>query len=97
MTPLLEFRDIVRSFKRNVPVLNGVSFAMQPGEVAGLLGRNGAGKTTLIRIAMGMLFPHEGSVRVFGEAPNADPSASNAASGMWPKTRCCRGARASRS
>jgi ABC-2 type transport system ATP-binding protein len=75
MTPILEFRDIVRCFKRNVPVLNGVTFAMQAGEVGGLLGRNGAGKTTLIRIAMGMLFPHGGSVRVFGAPPTEDPVA----------------------
>src|SRR5450432_303607 len=75
MTPVLEFRDIARSFKRNVPVLNGVTFAMQEGEVAALLGRNGSGKTTLIRIAMGMLFPHGGSVRVFGASPTEDPVA----------------------
>jgi ABC-2 type transport system ATP-binding protein len=75
MNPILEFRSIERSFKRNVPVLKGVTFGMQPGEVAGLLGRNGAGKTTLIRIAMGMLFPHGGSVRVFGTSPAEDPVA----------------------
>jgi ABC-2 type transport system ATP-binding protein len=73
MTPVLDFRAIERSFKRNVPVLNGVTFALEAGEVAALLGRNGAGKTTLIRIAIGMLFPHAGSVRVFGESPTADP------------------------
>ena len=75
MTPVLDFRAIERSFNRNVPVLNGVTFALQAGEVAGLLGRNGAGKTTLIRIAMGMLFPHGGSVRVFGASPTEDPVA----------------------
>jgi len=75
MTPILEFRSVERSFKRNVPVLDGVSFAMQPGEVAGLLGRNGAGKTTLIRIAMGMLHPHGGSASVFGANPTEDPVA----------------------
>ena len=75
MTPVLDFRAIVRCFKRNVPVLNGVTFALQAGEVAALLGRNGAGKTTLVRIAMGMLFPHGGSVRVFGASPTVDPVA----------------------
>jgi ABC-2 type transport system ATP-binding protein len=75
MTPVLEFRAIARSFKRNVPVLNGVTFSLQEGEVAALLGRNGSGKTTLIRIAMGMLFPHGGSVRVFGASPTVDPVA----------------------
>jgi ABC-2 type transport system ATP-binding protein len=73
MTPILEFHDIARSFKRGVPVLDGVTFAMQPGEVAGLLGRNGSGKTTLIRIAMGLLYPHAGTVRVFGMSPAQDP------------------------
>ena len=43
--------------------------------MVGLLGRNGAGKTTLIRIAMGMLYPHGGSVRVFGLSPIEDPVA----------------------
>ena len=75
MTPVLEFRDIVRAFKKDAPVLNGVSFSMCPGEIVCLLGRNGAGKTTLIHIAMGMLFPHAGSVRVFGMSPTEQPVA----------------------
>ena len=75
MTAILEFRNIVRSFKKGVPVLNGVTFSMAEGEVVGLLGRNGAGKTTLIRIAMGMLFPHAGAVRVFGLSPTEEPVA----------------------
>jgi ABC-2 type transport system ATP-binding protein len=75
MTPILEFRNISRSFKKGVPVLNGVTFAMTEGEVLGLLGRNGAGKTTLIRIAMGMLFPHARAVRVFGLSPTDEPVA----------------------
>jgi ABC-2 type transport system ATP-binding protein len=73
MTPILEFREIVRAFKKGAPVLNGVSFSVRPGEVVGLLGRNGAGKTTLIQIAMGMLFPQSGSVRLFGLAPTEEP------------------------
>jgi ABC-type multidrug transport system ATPase subunit len=69
VSPVLEFENITRSYKKGVPVLNGVSFAIGEGEVVGLLGRNGAGKTTLIRIAMGLLYPHNGSVRVFGVSP----------------------------
>jgi ABC-2 type transport system ATP-binding protein len=75
MTPILEFHDIERSFRKGVPVLNGVTFSMGEGEVLGLLGRNGSGKTTLIRIAMGMLFPQAGTVRVFGLSPTDDPVA----------------------
>jgi ABC-2 type transport system ATP-binding protein len=48
---------------------------MTEGEVAGLVGRNGSGKTTLLRIAMGMLYPEEGRVRVFGLSPTDDPVA----------------------
>ncbi len=75
MTPVLEFENVARSYTRSLPILNGVSFAVAPGEVVGLLGRNGAGKTTLIRIAMGMLRAHGGSVRVFGMSPVDDPVA----------------------
>ncbi|HEX3743795.1 MAG TPA: ABC transporter ATP-binding protein [Bryobacteraceae bacterium] len=75
MTPVLQFENISRSFKKGVPVLDGVTFSMAEGEVVGLLGRNGAGKTTLIRIAMGMLFPHTGTVRVFGLSPTGEPVA----------------------
>jgi ABC-2 type transport system ATP-binding protein len=72
---ILEFDHVSRAYKKGVPVLNGVSFSMEPGEVAGLVGRNGTGKTTLLRIAMGMLVPHEGRVRVFGLSPTEDPVA----------------------
>jgi ABC-2 type transport system ATP-binding protein len=75
MTSILEFAGISRSYQKGTPVLDGISFSMGEGEVVGLLGRNGAGKTTLIRIAMGMLFPHHGSVRVFGLSPTEDPVA----------------------
>jgi ABC-2 type transport system ATP-binding protein len=75
MNSILEFADVTRSYTKGKPVLDGVSFSMTEGEVVGLLGRNGAGKTTLIRIAMGLLFPDRGSVRVFGLSPTEDPVA----------------------
>ena len=75
MNAVLEFDNIVRAYKQGVPVLDGVSLSMSEGEVVGLLGRNGAGKTTLIRIAMGLLYPQEGRVRVFGLSPTEDPVA----------------------
>jgi len=75
MIPVLEWLDVYRSFQRGVPVLNGVSISIAEGEVVGLLGRNGAGKTTLINIAMGMLFPERGSVRLFGLSPMEEPVA----------------------
>ena len=73
MTPVLEFLNVSRSYKKGVPVLSGVSFSVGESEIAGLLGRNGAGKTTLIHIAMGLLSPDGGAVRAFGLSPTEDP------------------------
>lgn len=67
------FDNIHRAYRRGQDVLHGVSFAVEPGEVVGLLGRNGAGKTTLLKIAMGMLEPQAGSVRIFGLDPREKP------------------------
>jgi ABC-2 type transport system ATP-binding protein len=75
MTAVLEFQDVVRAYRKGEPVVNGVSFRVERGEVVGLLGRNGAGKTTLIRLAIGLLHPQGGSVRVFGLSPTDEPMA----------------------
>ena len=74
-TPVLEFTDVTRAYEKGKPVLNGVTFNMAEGETNRLLGRNGAGKTTLLRIALGMIYPHGGSVRVFGLSPTEQPVA----------------------
>jgi branched-chain amino acid transport system ATP-binding protein len=48
-------------------VLHGVSFALAPGRLLGLLGRNGAGKTTCMSTVMGFLKPRRGAINLFGE------------------------------
>ncbi|HKA81009.1 MAG TPA: ABC transporter ATP-binding protein [Xanthobacteraceae bacterium] len=48
-------------------VLHGVSFALQPGRLLGLLGRNGAGKTTCMSTIMGFLRPRRGAITLYGE------------------------------
>jgi ABC-2 type transport system ATP-binding protein len=72
MPGIIEFNNVTRSYRQGRPVLKGVTFSVSENEVVGLLGRNGAGKTTLIRIAVGMLHPHGGKVRVFGLSPTRD-------------------------
>jgi len=48
-------------------VLNGVDFAVDPGEIVGLLGPNGAGKTSLLRVLAGLDKPAAGSVTYEGK------------------------------
>lgn len=52
--------------------LNGVSFAVDEGEIFGIVGPNGAGKTTLINILSGLIYRDAGTVTVFGEALEAN-------------------------
>ena len=51
---------------RDVEALTDVSFAVEPGEAVGLIGRNGSGKTTLLKVVAGIIKPTGGSVAVGG-------------------------------
>ena len=64
-TPVLELRGIAKRFG-SVRALHGADFLLAPGEVHALLGENGAGKTTLMLVALGLLRPEEGELRVDG-------------------------------
>ena len=50
-----------------------LSFAVQPGEVMGLVGPNGAGKTTTLRCCTGVIPPTRGTIRIGGLDLGADP------------------------
>ncbi|HXX29681.1 MAG TPA: ABC transporter ATP-binding protein [Myxococcaceae bacterium] len=65
MTPRIEVHGLGKRFGDRVAV-EGLSFAVRPGEVFGLLGPNGAGKTTTVRMLTGLLRPSSGSARVCG-------------------------------
>lgn len=68
---VIEAIDLTKRFNgpSAPPVLDGISFSIQAGEVFGFLGPNGAGKTTTMRVLLGLLAPTQGTVRVFGEVP----------------------------
>ncbi len=51
--------------------LKGVSFAVSPGEIVGLIGANGAGKSTSMRIILGLEAASSGQVSVLGQRPGS--------------------------
>jgi len=65
MENLVELTGIRKSFG-GVRALQGVDFALRPGEVHALLGENGAGKSTLMRVLGGEYVPEAGTVDVGG-------------------------------
>ncbi|MEA2247774.1 MAG: simple sugar transport system ATP-binding protein, partial [Solirubrobacteraceae bacterium] len=63
--PVLEARDIVKSFGR-VQALRGANFTVYPNEVVALIGDNGAGKSTLVKTLTGVHPPDSGEIRFEG-------------------------------
>jgi ABC-2 type transport system ATP-binding protein len=64
--------------------VEGVSFAVAPGEILGLVGPNGAGKTTTLRALAGILAPTRGRLLVAGHDVVRDPVAAKAALAYVP-------------
>ena len=60
---VLELVNVSRHFGA-IQAVNDVSFALQPGEVVGLMGDNGAGKSTLVKMIAGNFQPTHGSIRM---------------------------------
>jgi branched-chain amino acid transport system ATP-binding protein len=63
---MLEVKDI-HSYYGKSHILQGVSMALNEGELVCLLGRNGVGKSTTLKSIMGLVRPSEGSVRFGGQ------------------------------
>ena len=63
----VEFRDVSFSYEQHEPVLQDVSFHLEPGRVLGLLGRTGSGKTTLARLLFRLYDPASGAIRLDGQ------------------------------
>lgn len=62
-------RNLVSRDVREVRAVDGVSFAIDAGEMVGFVGPNGAGKSTTVKILTGILVPTSGSVVVDGLVP----------------------------
>ena len=66
VTPMLQSEGLVKTYGR-VVALDGVDFALFPGEVLAVIGDNGAGKSTLIKCLSGAEIPDSGVMRLDGE------------------------------
>jgi len=63
---VLELVNISKNFGA-IQAVNDVSFAIEPGEVVGLMGDNGAGKSTLVKMIAGNFLPSHGKMRMEGK------------------------------
>ncbi|MEA3143927.1 MAG: ATP-binding cassette, subfamily bacterial [Thermoplasmata archaeon] len=62
----LEFRQVHFAYPNRDPVLHGISFALAPGHVLGVVGPTGAGKSTLIKLLLRYYDPTQGQVLIDG-------------------------------
>lgn len=65
--------------------LNGISFEVPSGQIAGFLGPNGAGKSTMMKILTAFLPPTSGTVQVAGHVVSEDPIAVKRVVGYLPE------------
>ncbi|MEE6259751.1 ABC transporter ATP-binding protein [Plantactinospora sonchi] len=67
-SPVLHAEGLTKRYGRRL-ALSDCTLSVPPGRVVGLVGPNGAGKTTLLQLAVGMLTPTAGTIRVVGGRP----------------------------
>jgi ABC-2 type transport system ATP-binding protein len=84
MSPAIEVQNLRKSFGENRAV-QGVSFAVEEGEIFSLLGPNGAGKTTTISMLSCLLRPDDGDACVMGHSIRTDPMGVKSVLGVVPQ------------
>jgi ABC-2 type transport system ATP-binding protein len=84
---LIEADSLEKQYDGGVTALAGLTVAIEPG-IVGLVGANGAGKSTLIKLALGLLTPTGGAIRVLGLDPVTNAEAVRARVGYMPEHDC---------
>jgi len=64
---ILKLEDVLFSYSRKEPFIEGLSFSVGQGEFIGLLGANGSGKSTILKIGSGILKPAAGELMLWGK------------------------------
>jgi branched-chain amino acid transport system ATP-binding protein len=78
---MLELKNVATRYGA-INALKGISFSVEKGEIATLIGANGAGKSTTLRSIMGLVNPHAGDVLFEGKRINKMPTHKVAALGI---------------
>jgi lipooligosaccharide transport system ATP-binding protein len=80
----LTVRDLRKTYAR-IPVVDGLSFALEKGCCFGLLGPNGAGKTTTLKLCLGLTPPDTGKITLAGRPIPAEAQAARMRVGVVPQ------------
>jgi ABC-type multidrug transport system fused ATPase/permease subunit len=67
----IEFADVTFSYRAGQPVLRGVSFVAQPGEVTAFVGPSGGGKSTIFNLVLALYTPERGAIRLDAQSYDA--------------------------
>ena len=81
---MLTIANLHKSFGKTLAV-DGVSFAVERGQLVGLLGPNGAGKTTTVSMIAGLVTPDQGTVTINGAVPSGDADPVKRRLGLVPQ------------
>ncbi len=81
---VLEAQELSKCYS-GIPVVDGVSFVIRPGEILGYLGANGAGKSTTVKMLVGLIEPTSGSILLGGQEIRANLKAYQAKLGYVPE------------
>ena len=85
MTPIIEVKNLTKTYTSGLHALKNVNLEIQKGEIFALLGPNGAGKTTLIGVICGIVNPTTGTVLADGHDIVVDYRAARAKIGLVPQ------------
>lgn len=96
--PCIEFDDVAFSYDgASGPVLDGVSFSLQPGSTTAIVGPSGSGKSTILALIAGLRQPTRGRVLIDGiDAATLNAEARRAASSVGSNIPTCSTARSAR-
>ncbi|MBC8519826.1 MAG: ABC transporter ATP-binding protein [Gammaproteobacteria bacterium] len=67
--PLIQIKDVSFSYGTTT-VLEKINLEVNDGEFLGIVGPNAGGKSTLLKLALGLLTPHSGTIRILGKRPH---------------------------